>query len=106
MTDAELTALESEAAWVARYSDDNGSATVLCASVPALVAEVRRLRALVKQAEWASGGAYEWETCPWCNADRPRGGKGGHYDDCPAFPREPLALPGPLAGGEPATGRA
>lgn len=51
--------------------------------VPALLAEVRRLQGLIKQAEWA-GGTNDWTvepTCPWCGGDMPE-----HRPDCPTFP--------------------
>lgn len=49
--------------------------------VPALVAEVRRLRELVEAAEWRGAVVGDQSTCPWCLM-RPRQ---GHADNCPAF---------------------
>lgn len=64
--------------------------------VPELVAEVRRLRALIAQAEWTAGrgyGPYEADpdgACPWCDGHRAMtSGQVGHRADCPAFPPEP-----------------
>jgi hypothetical protein len=49
-------------------------------NVPPLIDEVRRLQALIKQAEWFRDSDYG-EMCPWCEKARPR-----HKPDCPAFP--------------------
>lgn len=78
MTDDELKAIEAEA-----LGD--------CSNCFALVAEVRRLRELVKAAEWFCGiGAYDSEHgCPWCESDgfyeHSKLGKGRHEATCPAF---------------------
>ncbi len=54
------------------------------AAVVGLVAEIRRLMAVVKQAEWAGGYGYECEpVCPWCDANKTD--KEPHDDTCPAF---------------------
>lgn len=51
--------------------------------VPALVAEVRRLQGLVKQAEWKGGDGYAYVViCPWCSA---RAVDEKHKPTCPAF---------------------
>lgn len=61
-----------------------------------LLAEVRRLRALIKQAEWLGGG-YEDDQgdvevsegfCPWCGAQGydDDWSAGDHKPTCPAFP--------------------
>jgi hypothetical protein len=57
-----------------------------------LLAEIDRLREVVKGAEWSAGvDAY---SCPWCDADRdlmrfgngrPVEGTGTHHEICPAF---------------------
>jgi hypothetical protein len=48
-------------------------------------AEVTRLQALIKDAEWASGGGYEDEPhCPWCGQYR-YGYEGDEPTPCPAF---------------------
>lgn len=55
------------------------------ADVPALVAEVRRLRELVKAAEL--NGCYPTEVrgnCPWCGY-APGNHKRSHAPECPAF---------------------
>jgi hypothetical protein len=54
-------------------------------NVPPLIAEVRRLQGLIKQAEWAAGIDYPHESesrgsCPWCGCERP------HAKFCQAFP--------------------
>jgi hypothetical protein len=60
-------------------------------TVAVLVAEVRRLRALIKDAEWFSGvGEYDSEYgCPWCKSDGfykfGKLGHGKHAPECPAF---------------------
>ena len=81
MTEAELVHMEVRArghrptlVGEARGSHDD---------VPALVAEVRRLRGLVQAAEWGHG--WQQAMCPWCGAERPC----AHEPDCPAFPAEP-----------------
>lgn len=55
--------------------------------VLALIAEVRRLRTLVGEAEWDS---YAWDAegdseacCPWCRAEMNH--PGIHAETCPAF---------------------
>lgn len=51
-------------------------------AVPALIEEIRRLRALVEKAEWAHTGSHEygdWCACPWCD------GESDHDTSCPAF---------------------
>lgn len=57
--------------------------------VPALLAEIERLRGLIKAAEWS---AYH-ETprgdegvCPWCEVEKADGT--GHDMECPAFVRD------------------
>lgn len=78
MTDDELKAIEAEA-----LGD--------CSNCMGLVAEVRRLRGLIKAAEWFAGvGGYDSESgCPWCESDgfypSSKLGHGRHAADCPAF---------------------
>jgi len=55
-------------------------------------AEVLRLRALVKSAEWSGGDGHTHEVskcCPWCGAwaEQPD----GHYPDCEAFGADVVA---------------
>ncbi len=70
MTDEELKAMHERGV----YLDDW--------RVLGLVAEVRRLRGLIKDAELAGDDVWNGETvgrvCPWCRTD-------GHDADCPAF---------------------
>jgi hypothetical protein len=77
MTDDELTKLAADAA----TEPPNGDPWAR--DVVRLVAEVMRLRGLIKQAEWFSGiGYHDNESgCPWCEAD----GYGKHNPNCPAF---------------------
>jgi hypothetical protein len=78
----------------------DGEACDLChanppSDVPALCAEVRRLRELVKLLEWGScDGCGQRNRCTECKADRmgewddAKGemvGAGRHKSDCPAF---------------------
>lgn len=57
----------------------------------ALLAEVERLRVLIKKAEWFGGiGTHDSETgCPWCESDgfyqMSNVGHGKHEPECPAF---------------------
>lgn len=61
----------------------------ICEHVPQLVAEIRRLQDVIKQAEWAAGPYYfgtpklpaGYRTCPWCNALMEQ----GHRPACRAF---------------------
>lgn len=48
-------------------------------AVPALIAEVERLRGLVKAAE--KGAVSRYENCPWCGSDSYMDG----HLSCPAF---------------------
>lgn len=53
-------------------------------------AEVARLRALIKAAEWADD-YRDLSACPWCQASRETGGvkpNSTHAADCPAFTPE------------------
>ena len=51
--------------------------------IPALLAEVARLRGLIAQAEWqAEDGSDHDASCPWC---RQFAFLGRHATDCPAF---------------------
>lgn len=49
--------------------------------VPELIAEVRRLRGLIKRAEW-EGMCCGCNLCPWCGQ---RKGESPHTERCPAF---------------------
>lgn len=64
----------------------------LAYDVTRLLAEVRRLQALIHQAEWkgcfVNNGQEEY-CCPWCHALEPYTGirnGGGHEPTCTAFP--------------------
>lgn len=57
----------------------NDSETAL-AVARELLAEVRRLRGLIQQAEWGSG-YQERAQCPWCGAESPC----AHEPSCAAF---------------------
>ena len=71
MTEQELTEIEG------KYADRSW----LGDEVMAVCAEVRRLQALVQQAEWADTSGMD-AYCPWC-----QGREGdGHTPTCPAFP--------------------
>lgn len=72
MTDAELEAIEA---------DFRHTPTSM------LVAEVRRLRGLVKRVEYrgSSGPAWWYTVCSWCSACSSDGSKPPHDADCPAF---------------------
>jgi hypothetical protein len=72
----------------------DGEACDLCradppSDVPALVAEVRRLRGLIKSAEWFHYD--DVKMCPWCGASEVRELYGIdraarlHESDCPVF---------------------
>jgi hypothetical protein len=54
--------------------------TPFAARVRRAVAEIHRLRELVKAAEWAE---REPGQCSWCGG--PFGDRGAHTADCPAF---------------------
>jgi hypothetical protein len=82
MTEAELAAIDGQVAAGWRFQPG---------PVPDLVAEVRRLRHLVLEAEWA--GSYEAQgdvcpACPWCGGEPKAYGSqpAGHEPACPAFP--------------------
>jgi hypothetical protein len=88
MTEAELKAIEARAAdaqlmpgaWSGYANTDR----------KALLAEVRRLRGLVKAAEMVAcrcGMIPEAPGCPWCAADSQWGESRfiAHDPDCPAF---------------------
>lgn len=66
MTESELSAIEAEAAAHTGEHED----ACLCNRYRALVAEVRRLRGLINEAEWAGalpGASYRG--CPWCTVE-------------------------------------
>lgn len=70
MTDEELKAIEAES-----VGD--------CSNCMLLVAEVRRLKALVKKAEWSAGLEFGMTDagCPWCESEQGE----PHCDECPMF---------------------
>jgi hypothetical protein len=80
VTADELSASEASATAALRDLDRDrtGRAVMVLEDVPALVAEVRRLRALVLHAEWEAG-SQEVE-CPWCGCTK----REGHFK-CRAF---------------------
>lgn len=88
MTEDELVQIERVAELGGDvWSPGIGLARVHWEAMRALVAEVRRLRGLVNQAEWAAGYCCQSETrysCPWCDEDE----GGVHAPTCPAFPPE------------------
>ena len=79
MSEDELKAIESSGAWRV-----NG---------PKLVAEVRRLRALVDGAHDQGSNAHNEPACPWCGGEQRRWPAWDcvgrrpieHAHDCPAF---------------------
>jgi hypothetical protein len=73
MTDQEL--LDIEAHRVLSPAEHDSS------DYKALIAEVRRLRGLIREAEWAATCQGDSE-CPWCQA---WAFQGEHRADCPAF---------------------
>jgi hypothetical protein len=78
MTEQELQAIE------ARDRAKRALGGSPTSDVVALLAEVRRLQGLIKQAEWDGGDGHRYEVescCPWCCAHQSR----GHESDCPAF---------------------
>lgn len=78
MTERELSEIEAA----------NGKPISAVTQVVAdLVAEVRRLRGLVKAVEYNgdSGGARDWAACPWCAACVSTHYNGKHAADCRAF---------------------
>ena len=84
MTEAELEQVEIRAADAYGVSD---CGRVLAEDVPALVAEVRRLRSVIQEAEWAADhqhadGSID-AVCPWCCEPEYTG---CHASDCVAFP--------------------
>jgi hypothetical protein len=88
MTDAELSAIESRAK---NAIAGPSWAQDLDLDVTALVADARRLKALIKRAEWRSGGSantYWVKCCSFCDASTTSGGSPPHADDCPAFDPE------------------
>lgn len=81
MTEDELKAIE--VLWAQEPKD--GMTDMLHDVVPELVAEVRRLAALIKDAEWCGPGERVY-SCPWCDTNyRPDEDRQPHRDWCPAF---------------------
>lgn len=99
MTDEELNEMHARAVVLERLHGDNWAQCPherpyeRCEScggedVFALVAEVRRLRGLIKSAEFC--GLTEWTTqarecCPWCAYNARMDTKRKHAPECPAF---------------------
>lgn len=84
MTETELEEIEARLA-----PDIENGGRAATDTVETLIAEVRRLRGLIKDAEWADTAAGEVESCPWCGGAA-KGGKAwglyeGHKPGCPAF---------------------
>lgn len=69
---------------------DDLHAAVLPATILELVAEVRRLRVLIREAQWVGRTWGDIPTCPWCGGFEPGAratdprGHVGHTDACPA----------------------
>lgn len=98
MTEDDLKAMEARAAeaeswrpkWQSSGYDQRAvgmqaayGSTAVAGDVRALIAEVRRLRGLIQQAQWAGGDGHAMEVepvCPWC-----RMWPDTHQPDCPAF---------------------
>jgi hypothetical protein len=59
--------------------------TVSARDVPEVRAELERLRAIIKTAEWADG-THDVDGCPWCAGSRDDGSV--HTPRCPAFTPE------------------
>lgn len=81
MTDEELKRLEALCKKLDSAGSDHAGLLVVgtaAAALPAALAEIRRLRGLVKEAEWSNG-----IECFHCNAWVPDSPK--HDADCPAF---------------------
>lgn len=78
MTDDELKAIEDGTPADMRYGEGTRAHDVRL-----LVAEVRRLRGLVKQAEFSNAYGDFNGTCRWCGKDPTLGN--AHEDNCPAF---------------------
>jgi hypothetical protein len=82
MTPTELDAIEARAKDAARFTMEAGDA----ADCLALIAEVRRLRGLVKAAEAAAPHLGERHAnCPWCGYWSMGDVKRKHAPECPAF---------------------
>lgn len=86
MTDEELKRLESLCASPESLVSDAFDMLPPCLQPTALLAEVRRLRGLIKNAEHAN---VEYAICPWCGQAEwaPPGAEVPHDDTCPAFTR-------------------
>lgn len=80
VTEAELQAMADR---VVRWRADMLDVDPLIDETVQLVAEVRRLQALVLQAEWQGGDVGGETICPWCAGARYPEPK--HAADCPAF---------------------
>lgn len=77
-----MTADELEAVRKRVWHDSKRYQTTDRAERALLLAEVDRLRALVKEAEFkAEGGHWDEAVCPWCDANSFR----KHTPQCPAF---------------------
>jgi hypothetical protein len=52
-----------------------------------LIAEVRRLKEIIKEVQFSTSEDPGIGECPWCCGQRSRrlGDGGGHFDNCPAF---------------------
>lgn len=83
MTEEHLDQFEALAQMTMAISAESTTSYSASKACVTLVAEVRRLQGLIKQAEW-EGYDQGWPCCPWCdalafNADAV------HKPTCPAF---------------------
>lgn len=89
MSEDELQAIEARAADARRFRDVVGPSLDSARDVPALVAEVRRLRGLLQSAADERDGAVSshcCNNCPWCDGENDPGSRRFiHEDRCPAF---------------------
>lgn len=54
--------------------------------VVGLIAEVRKLRALILKAEWNGDAITQMDCCPWCCSGGPKDARSSaHESDCAAF---------------------
>lgn len=88
---ASIDIAHAPAQWVEHCGCDLDFAAAARSAVPELIAEVERLRGLVKEAEcsgyelMAGAGRAASIKCPWCHSYRPATGDFHHGVDCPAF---------------------
>jgi hypothetical protein len=87
LSDTELTEMVERAAQSLEALPDHAEHYALAEAVSRLVPEVRRLRGLIKDAEWnGTFGCHstaDLPQCPWCFELQEDGGT--HEPTCPAF---------------------